>query len=180
MLRKNAEKTKSSMLNKEIISLINEQIWLENHASFYYLDLSIQFDANGFGGISTYFKNQSEEERTHMLLLVDYLLEKDALPTLPQYNFMEEKEDSFDVLLHFQNSLENERLVTNSINKIVAKCKEVGDYTTENFMQWFVTEQREEEAKFKSIIDDLTIVGNDGVGLYKINKELGSNIVEED
>jgi len=93
---------------------------------------------------------------------------------------MEEKEDSFDVLLHFQNSLENERLVTNSINKIVAKCKEVGDYTTENFMQWFVTEQREEEAKFKSIIDDLTIVGNDGVGLYKINKELGSNIVEED
>jgi ferritin len=129
---------------------------------------------------ATYFKNQSEEERTHMLLLVDYLLEKDALPTLPQYNFMEEKEDSFDVLLHFQNSLENERLVTNSINKIVAKCKEVGDYTTENFMQWFVTEQREEEAKFKNIIDDLTIVGNDGVGLYKINKELGSNIVEED
>ena len=114
-----------------------------------------------------------------MLLLVDYLLEKDALPTLPQYNFMEDKDDTFDVLLHFKNSLENERLVTESINKIVAKCKEVGDYTTENFMQWFVTEQREEEAKFKNIIDDLTIVGNDGVGLYKINKELGENPTEE-
>ena len=53
------------------------------------------------------------------------------------------------LLLHFENSLLNEREVTNAINKIVSKCKEVGDYTTENFIQWFVTEQREEENKFK-------------------------------
>lgn len=178
MLRKRKEMMKSNILDKQIISLINEQIWLENHASFYYLDLSIQFDKEGFGGISTFFKNQSEEERQHMLLLINYLLEKDAVPTLPQYNFMEEKENEFEVLLHFENSLENERLVTNSINKIISKCKEVGDYTTENFMQWFVTEQREEELKFKNIIDDLLIIGNDGVGLYKINKELG--IIEKE
>ena len=174
MWKEKKEKTKSSMLNQEIINLINEQIWLENHASFYYLDLSIKFSLEGFGGISKFFAEQSQEERIHMLKLIDYLLEKDGVPTLPNYNFMEENEEQFNVLLHFENSLLNERKVTNAINKIVSKCKEVGDYTTENFIQWFVTEQREEENKFKEIIDNLKIVGDDGSGLYEINKELGA------
>ena len=69
-------------------------------------------------------------------------------------------------------TLSNERKVTNSINKIISKCKEVGDYTTENFLQWFVNEQREEENKFKEIIDNLKIVGDNKVGLYEINKSL--------
>jgi ferritin len=128
--------------------------------------------------MTTFFSNHSNEEREHMLLLFHYLLEKDATPQLPQYNFMEDTEDEFDVLGYFIDSLDNERKVTNSINKIVSQCKEVGDHTTENFMQWFVTEQREEELKFKNIIDDLTIIGDDGVGLYKINKELGLIIPE--
>lgn len=173
MWKEKKEKRDISMLNKEIINLINEQIWLENHASFYYLDLSIKFNLEGFGGIGKFFAQQSQEERVHMLKLIDYLLEKDGVPTLPNYNFMEENEDQFNVLLHFENSLLNERKVTNAINKIVSKCKEVGDYTTENFIQWFVTEQREEENKFKEIIDNLKIVGDDGSGLYEINKELG-------
>jgi ferritin len=101
-----------------------------------------------------------------------YVMEKECTPTLPQYNFMEDDENEFNVLSHFENSLYNEREVTASIHKIVAKCKEVGDYTTENFMRWFVTEQREEENKFKEIIDNLKIIGNDGVGLYEINKNL--------
>ena len=174
MWKEKKETKNTSMLNQEIINLMNEQIWLENHASFYYLDLSIKFNIEGFGGMSKFFAQQSQEERVHMLKLVDYLLEKDGVPTLPNYNFMEENEESFNILSHFENSLLNERKVTNAINKIVSKCKEVGDYTTENFIQWFVTEQREEENKFKEIIDNLKIIGNDGSGLYEINKELGN------
>ena len=64
------------------------------------------------------------------------------------------------------------------INKILSKCKEVGDYTTENFLQWFVTEQREEENKFKEIIDNLKIIGNNTLGLYEMNKVLGEETVE--
>ena len=178
MWKEKKEKRNISMLNKEIINLINEQIWLENHASFYYLDLSIKFNLEGFGGMGKFFGQQSQEERVHMLKLIDYLLEKDGVPTLPNYNFMEENEEKFNILLHFENSLLNERKVTNSINKIVSKCKEVGDYTTENFIQWFVTEQREEENKFKEIIDNLKIIGSDGSGLYEINKELGGGVTE--
>ena len=179
MWKEKKEMKNTSMLNQEIINLINEQIWLENHASFYYLDLSIKFNIEGFGGISKFFAQQSQEEREHMLKLIDYLLEKDGIPILPNYNFMEENEESFNILSHFENSLLNERKVTNAINKIVSKCKEVGDYTTENFIQWFVTEQREEENKFKDIIDNLKIIGDDGSGLYEINKELGNGVEEE-
>lgn len=160
------------MLSKKILSLVNDQIWLENNASFYYLRLSVEFNDKGFSGISTFFLNQSEEERIHMVKLIMYAMEKGYSPALPQYNFMEEKEENFNVLSHFENSLHNEKEVTNSINKIISQCKEEGDFTTENFMQWFVIEQREEENKFKEIIDNLKIIGNDGVGLYNINKEL--------
>ena len=147
------EMMKSKTLNKEILKLINEQIWLENNASFYYLKLSIDFSGKGFNGISNFFLNQSNEEREH---------------------FMEEDNTDFNVLSHFEDSLHNEQEVTNSINKLVSKCKEVGDYTTENFLQWFVTEQREEENKFKDIIDNLKIIGDSGLGLYEINKELST------
>jgi len=168
------EMMKSKTLNKEILKLINEQIWLENNASFYYLKLSIDFNDKGFNGISNFFLNQSNEEREHMLKLITYILEKDATPILPQYNFMEDDTPNFNVLSHFEDSLHNEQEVTNSINKLISKCKEVGDYTTENFLQWFVTEQREEENKFKDIINNLKIIGDDGLGLYEINKELSN------
>lgn len=169
------EKMKSNILNKEILKLINEQIWLENNACFYYLKLSIIFSNEGFNGISDFFLAQSNEEREHMLKLVTYVLEKDGTPLLPQYNFMEEDSSNFNVISLFEDSLYNEQEVTHSINKLVAKCKEVGDYTTENFLQWFVVEQREEENKFKDIIDNLKIIGDDGLGLYEINKDLSTN-----
>jgi ferritin len=118
------------------------------------------------------FLNQSNEEREHMIKLFEYVLEQESDPIVPNYNFMDEGELEFNILHLFQMSLSNERKVTNSINKIISKCKEVGDYTTENFLQWFVNEQREEENKFKEIIDNLKIVGDDKVGLYEINKSL--------
>tara|TARA_Y100000310_G_scaffold183759_1_gene183886 strand:+ start:2009 stop:2533 length:525 start_codon:yes stop_codon:yes gene_type:complete len=172
-------KTKKEMkkyknMNDKILSLLNDQIWLENHASFYYLKLSIIFNEKGFNGISTFFLNQSQEERLHMIKIIEYVLEQEGVPALPSYNFMDDSEESFNVISYFENSLHNEREVTNSINKIISKCKEVGDYTTENFLQWFVIEQREEENKFKEIIDNLKIIGDDGVGLYEINKELST------
>jgi ferritin len=159
-------------MNKEVLSLLNEQIWLENTASFYYLKLSKLFSTNNYFGISNFFLSQSNEEREHMIKLFTYILEQESEPIVPNYNFMEDDELEFDVLNLFECSLENERKVSNSINKIISKCKEVGDYTTENFLQWFVVEQREEENKFKEIIDNLKIIGDNRVGLYELNKSL--------
>lgn len=173
MYNKKKMKRVNSLLNNEVVNLINEQIWLENNASFYYLFLSNQFSENGYNGISKFFLEQSNEEREHMLKLMHYLLDQDEKPIIPNYNFMEDLDEEFNILTHFQNSLYNERKVTESINTVINKCKDVSDIQTENFMQWFVIEQMEEESKFKEIIDDLKIIGNSGSGLFELNKQLG-------
>lgn len=159
-------------MNKEVLSLLNEQIWLENTASFFYLKLSKLFSENNYFGISNFFLEQSNEEREHMIKIFTYVLEQEGEPIVPNYNFLEDEEYEFNITELFECSLENERKVTNSINKVISKCKEVGDYTTENFLQWFVVEQREEENKFKEIIDNLKIIGDNTVGLYELNKSL--------
>ena len=155
-------------MNKEVLSLLNEQVWLENTASFFYLKLSKLFNDNNYFGISNFFLEQSNEERLHMIKLFTYVMEQEGDVIVPNYNFLEDYD--FNILNLFQCSLENERKITNSINQIISKCREVGDYSTENFLQWFVSEQREEENKFKEIIDDLIIIGDNRVGLYELNK----------
>ena len=87
--------------------------------------LSIDFNEKGFSGISNFFLTQSHEERDHMTKLISYVMEKDSSPSLPKYNFMEDTEETFNVLSHFENSLHNEREVTNAINKIVSKIYSV-------------------------------------------------------
>ena len=83
-------------MNKKVLELINEQIWTENHSSFFYLNLAKEFASRGFSGISTFFFNQSEEERSHMLKLINYVLESDEVPTIPQYNYLESFTEDFD------------------------------------------------------------------------------------
>ena len=162
------------MLNKEIISLLNNQIWLENMSSYYYLKLSVLCNENGFSGVSKFFVDQSNEEREHMMKIFNYMLEQDVEPVVPSYNYIEEDEDlkNFNLLYIFENSLVNEKEITNSINELVIKCKETGDSRTENFLTWFVEEQNEEEQKFKGLIDDLKIIDGDKFGLYNFNKTL--------
>lgn len=161
-------------MNEVVLELINEQIWMENHSSCFYLNLAIEFGDRGFNGISKYFFNQSEEEREHMLKLMNYVLERDEKPQIPQYNYMEKFDDGFDLLLHFSNSLQQEKEVSKIVGKIVYAPREVNDVMTDNYMQWFVNEQREEETKFKDIIDKLKMVGDSGLAIYEIDKELGS------
>ena len=84
-------------MNEVVLELINEQIWLENHSSCFYLNLAIEFGNRGFNGISTFFFNQAEEERQHMLKLMNYVLERDEKPQIPQYNYMEKFDDGFDL-----------------------------------------------------------------------------------
>jgi ferritin len=147
------------MLNKEVLSLLNNQIWLENMSSYYYLKLSVLCNQNGFNGVSKFFLEQSNEEREHMMKIFNYMLEQDTEPVVPSYNYIEEEGIiDFNLLTLFENSLTNEKEITNSINELVIKCKEVGDSRTENFLSWFVEEQNEEEQKFKDLVENLVYI----------------------
>ena len=161
-------------MENKVFTLLNEQIWLENRASFYYLNLSVLCALNGYKGMSDFFKRQSEEERQHMLKICDYILDSGETPIVPANTFLDMEELSFGALKLFEDSLFNEKEITTSFYNILNQCKEECDYTTENFIQYFITEQREEEAKFKDLIDELKIIEKDasGVGLYHFDKNI--------
>lgn len=156
-------------MNEKVLNLLNSQIWLENRASFYYLNLSILCDVNGYSGVAKFFRKQSEEERYHMLKICDFLLECDQKPSIPTNTFLEDKYEEFSLLSFFEDSLFNEKEITNTFNELLIACRETNDFNTENFIQWFICEQREEEYKFKSLIDQLKIIGNNGSGLYQFD-----------
>lgn len=158
-------------LRKDVLSMINEQIWLENNSSFFYLKLSVEFANNGYNGISKFFLDQSNEEREHMLKLIQYVIDREETPSLPQYNYMEEKDEVFDVLKHFKDSLFQERQVTSSVQNILSKAREHNDVFTEDLMVWYVKEQFEEETKFLDIIDKISILKDE---LWKLDEELSN------
>ena len=79
----------------------------------------------------------------------------------------------------FESLLEHELNVTESINNIVGLCLDEKDFTTHNFMQWYVAEQLEEEALARTIIDRLNMIGNDKAGLYLFDRDLTKEIPEE-
>ena len=111
-----------------------------------------------------------------MIKIFTYVMEQDSEPVIPSLNVIGDEEISFDVVSMFESSLMSEKNITNAINKIMSKCKDVEDYTTENFLQWFIVEQREEENKFKEILDNLKIIGDNKLGLYELNKSLNPYI----
>ena len=78
----------------------------------------------------------------------------------------------FDIIGAFENSLLHEKEITISINRIISKCIEIGDYRTKNFLTWFVEEQMEEENKFNNLIEELKIISYNKNGLYMFNEKL--------
>ncbi len=106
-----------------------------------------------------------------MLKLIQYVIDREETPSLPQYNYMEEKDEVFDVLKHFKDSLFQERQVTSSVQNILSKAREHNDVFTEDLMVWYVKEQFEEETKFLDIIDKISILKDE---LWKLDEELSN------
>ncbi len=131
-------------------------------------------DANGYEGATTFLYAHSDEERMHMLKLVKYVNERGSqalIPALgaPNGNFKSLKEV-------FQKILDHEILVTQSINEVIDLCLSEKDHITNNFMQWYVAEQMEEEMLARTLIDKLNIIGEDSAGLYIFDNELAKGI----
>ena len=133
-------------------------------------------DVKGFSGVAKFLYDQSDEERMHMLKLVKFINERGGHATVPA---LESPKKEFDSLMAvFKSILEHEIKVTESINDIITACLKENDHSTNNFMQWYVTEQLEEEQMARSIIDKLDMIGSDTSSLYLFDKELGAHNVE--
>jgi ferritin len=159
-------------MSSTIENLLNDQIKYEAQTSMEYLAMASWADANGYSGIANFFYSQSEEERVHMIKLVKFVNERGGKVIIPS---LDQPGDQFDSLLSlFNKFLESEVFVTQQINKIIDECLNKKDYTVHNFMQWYVTEQLEEEATARTLLDKLNIIGEDNSGYYLFDRDIES------
>jgi len=157
-------------LNTRIENVLNKQIKAEATSSQLYLAMASWAENSGINGTANFLYQHSDEERTHMLKLVRFVNERGGKADIPS---VEIPQKEFESLTHiFTLLLEHEIMVTNMINEVVYICLEEKDYSTHNFMQWFVAEQLEEEALARNILDKLKMIGNDKAGLYLFDRDL--------
>ncbi|HKK61859.1 MAG TPA: ferritin [Bacteroidales bacterium] len=158
------------MLNKKVEDILNVQVEKEDYSSQLYLAMASWAENQGFSGVANWLYAQSDEERLHMLKIIKYINERDGVALIPG---MKQPPKDFDNMNEmFKAVLEHEQYITDSINEIVAVCIEEKDYTTHNWVQWFVEEQIEEEASAKDIIDKLNLVGERN--LYMFDRDIMS------
>jgi len=152
------------MLPKKVEEILNDQIEKEDYSSQLYLSMASWAEIKGFEGVSNWLYAQAEEERVHMLKLIKYVNDRDGIAVIP--GIETPPTDFGDVFTMFDKVLAHEQFISGSINEIVAVCMSENDYTTQNWIQWFVTEQIEEEASVKAIIDKINLLGKNNLYLF--------------
>lgn len=160
------------MLNQIITNKLNDQINLEFYSSNVYLQMSAWCSKHGYEGAATFLLRHADEELEHMQKLFNYVSETSGMPILGKIDAP--KHDYSSLREVFEITLEHEKLVTSKINELVEVTFESKDYSTFNFLQWYVAEQHEEEKLFSEIIDRFNLVGEDGKGLFFIDRELAT------
>lgn len=158
------------MINLRVQSAINEQIKKEEYSSRLYLAMAIWCEVTGYPGASSFLYQHADEERMHMMKLVHYVNERGGNAQLMD---IEKPTHEFDSLQDvFEKVMEHEKYITESINNLYEAAINEKDYTTMNFLQWYITEQLEEENLFNTILDKIKLVGADKAGMFHIDKEL--------
>jgi len=159
------------MITPRIESELNKQVLSEAYSSQLYLSMAIWAETQGFEGVASFMFKHSDEERAHMLKLVKFINERGGTAAVPP---LDAPPSNWDRLLSvFQDLLDHEIEITQKINELVKATLEEQDYTTQNFLQWYVSEQIEEEALARTILDKLKILGDTpGSGLYMFDRDV--------
>jgi ferritin len=158
------------MIKPRLEAGLNRQIQLEAQSSQFYLSMASWAETSGYGGTAQFFFRHSDEERQHMLKLVRFVNERGGHAVIPE---LEKPPGTFDSLESvFKQLLAHEITVSEEINGLVEICMEEKDYATQNFLQWYVAEQIEEEALARTILDKLNLIGSDRGGLYLFDRDL--------
>lgn len=163
--------TPKRSLSKETEKMLNTQIVMEGTSSAYYLSMASWCETKGYNNSAEFLYKHSDEERGHMLKLFKYVNQAGGHALQPEVTDIKH---AFKNLREVFNAiLDHEIKVTRSIHEIVDHCLTSKDYTTFNFLQWFVVEQREEETMARRALELFDIIGEEGVGLWTIDQEIG-------
>lgn len=158
------------MLSKEMTSALNDQIKWELYSSYLYLSMATYFKDKGLEGFARWMEVQALEELYHAMKFYSYVNERGAKVDLQPIDGPPTTWDSVKAV--FEHVVEHERHVTERIHQLVDKAIEEKDHPTNNFLQWFVAEQVEEEASALDVLNKVKLVEG-GHGLFMLDRELG-------
>lgn len=163
-------------MNKVLEQALQQQISVESYSSSVYLAMASWMDEQGFEGTAAFLYRQSDEERMHMLKIFHFVNDQDGYAQVPAVEAPPTNYSDYNQL--FNMVLEQEQKVTRSIHELVNLALQEKDHATHNFLQWYITEQMEEEKQVKTILNKLKIIGKDASGLYLLDKELATMTTE--
>ena len=159
------------MMNKKIEKAFNLQIKEEMYSSYLYLSMSSFFETMNLDGMAAWMKAQAQEELMHAMKFYDFILERGGTVKLMNIDAPPNKWDA--PLDMFEAAYEHEKYISGKINKLVDLALTEGDHAANVFLQWFVTEQVEEEASVLTIVEKFKLIGDKKVGTFMMNSELG-------
>jgi ferritin len=160
------------MIKPAVENAIINQIKNEEHSSRLYLSMASWCQVNGYPGAAAFLYKQTDEERMHQLKFVHYLNDRAGYSKLLALdNPTAEYKSLLDI---FEKVMVHEEFITESINDLYEVAVNNKDYTTGNFLQWFINEQIEEESTMHGILDKMKLAGNTSGGLFLIDKELST------
>jgi ferritin len=165
------------MISKKIQEALNKQINAEFYSSYFYLSMSAYFEVNDLQGFAKWFRMQADEEYAHAMKIFDYVYQIGGEVKLQMIDGPKTEWDSF--LEVFKDTFEHEQKVTKSINTLVDLAQKEKDHATVNFLQWFVSEQVEEEATAQMNVKKMEMIGDSKSGLFMLDNELGSRINQQ-
>lgn len=160
------------MISNTIENALNQQIDLEGFSSMYYLSMASWCQVKGYNGVAAFLYHHSNEEREHMLKLFHYINDRGGHALVPPFAAPQNSFSNINEIFEIVHS--HEIKVSNEISNLVDLCMQEKDYTTHNFLQWYVAEQIEEEALARNILDKLKLIGEDKGGMYLFDRDLES------
>lgn len=160
------------MLSKKLQEALNKQINEEYYSSYIYLAMAAYLEDGNLDGCAHWMRMQAAEEYQHAMKIFDYLIDRGGRVELREVKAPPKEWES--PLAVFKASLEHEKFMTTNINKLADLCIEEKDHATNNLMQWYVSEQVEEESQVEDIVKKLQMMGADGPGLFLMDRELKS------
>ena len=162
--------TRGKIMDKKVYELLNDQINKEMYSAYLYLDMSRYYNDEGLDGFSAWYKEQAEEEMEHAMKIYEYLQDNGQKIELKAIAKPDKEFASIEDPVNI--AAEHERYVTSLIHAIYAAAREVNDYRTEEFLNWFVKEQCEEEKNADEMVDLVRAYASDKSALYLLNKDL--------
>lgn len=164
------------MISAKMADRINLQISREMFSAYLYLAMSARFREAGYTGVAKWLTVQYHEEMFHAMKFAAYLQDQGAAVKYAALGAPEFPETEIKPL--FQHVLKHEQGVTASLREIMVLSKEEKDYATETLLQWYLTEQVEEEKNAAEILQTIDLLGNSAHGLFMLNIELGKRSAE--